>query len=146
MLKLLTSIVLILITAVSVYVGLKEESFEYNFTRDTMKFIMPWHADQQYPIACNQEGVERYGELALDVNEIQALLGKAHNKCIMEATVGITMGITMIMAETIYIPYKAAPIVELAKFAIQAEKPLRCSDYVKPIISTCPNLLSIYLN
>ena len=64
--------------------------------------------------------------------------------CALEGRVGVPLGVGKALAETAYVPIRAAIPYEMAKTALQGEKTKRCSDHIKPLIVACPSLLKPY--
>lgn len=106
--------------------------------------LVSWSSNQDYPIACNQEGVDRNEETVINVQQIKSLIDKGLMACALESRVGVPLGVGKALAEAAYITVRAAIPYELAKSALQQNKSNRCSDYIKPLILTCPSLLKPY--
>lgn len=137
--------VLVLIIAFTLtYQSLKSEGEEFDFVLDSMSFLVSWSSNQDYRIACGEEATERYDEDALNPNQINELINKGLMACALDARVGVPLGVGKALAEAAYIPARAAIPYELAKAALEKGESKRCSDYVKPLILSCPSTLKPY--
>lgn len=137
-------VIAIIVTFLLTYKSLKEEGGELDYVMDSMSFLVSWSSNQDYPIACNAEGVSKYEENAISVQEIQALVKKGLMACALDSRVGVPLGVGKALVEAAYIPIRASIPYELAKSALQQDESKRCSDYIKPLVLTCPALLNPY--
>lgn len=137
-------VIAIIFTFLFTYKSLKEEGAEFDYVMDSRSFLVSWSSNQDYPIACNEEGVNKYEENAISVQEIQALINKGLLACALEGQVGVPLGVGKVLVEAAYIPIRASIPYELAKSALQQDESKRCSDYIKPLVLTCPELLNPY--
>lgn len=144
MMKVLGWLIAIIFAGLYTVQSLKEEGEELNYVMDSMSFLVSWRINQDYAIACNEEGKESLGDNVISVYQIQGLIDKGMMACELEGRFGVPLGVGKIFAEAVYVPIRAAIPYELAKNALEQNKSNRCSDYIKPIIQTCPILLSPY--
>ena len=112
---------------------------------DSMKFLISWQDSQDLRIACHQESKNNHGEEAVSVGQIGDLIDKGFMACPMEGMVGVPLGVGKALAETAYVPLRAAIPYEIAKSALEGEENKRCSDYIKPLLVACPSLLKPYM-
>lgn len=136
--------ILVVVACYLTYQSLEKEGDELDYVMDSMSFLNSWNIDQDYEIACSNEGKERYDEGALEPQQINRLISKGLMACALDAQVGVPLHVGKALAEAAYIPARAAIPYELAKTALQNDEVNRCSDYVKPLILTCPQLLKPY--
>lgn len=144
MMKYVGWMIAIVVTVFFTAQSLKKEKEELNYVMDSMSFLVSWSSKQEYPIACNEEGADNHGENAISVQQIQGLIDKGLMACALEGRVGVPLGVGKALYEAAYVPIRAAIPYELAKNALQQDKSNRCSDYIKPLILTCPSLLTPY--
>ena len=111
---------------------------------DSMSFLIWWISDQSYAMSCNEESENKQGDNAVSVGQIQKLVNKGLTACLLDGRVGVPLGVGKALAETAYVPIRAAIPYEMAKTALQSDTPKRCSDYIKPLIAACPGLLKPY--
>lgn len=146
--KLLFWAAAILIGFYLTYLTMKNESEQFDYAVDAMGFLPSWQTNQDYSIACRNEGVDRAEESVeqLSVDQIVALVKKGFNVCIVDGYIGVPVGIGRALFEAARIPVNATIPYELAKSALESEKPKRCSDYIKPLIYNCPLMLKPYMS
>lgn len=142
--KMLGAAVLIVFSLIVLYQSLNNEADEYSYTLESMSFLPNWDMNQDHSIACHQEGRERSGEVTLEVHQINNLVKNGLKVCALEGPIVVPLNVGRAFAETTYIPVKASIPYELAKRTLESDKPMRCSDYMKPLILTCPLKLSPY--
>lgn len=146
-----TILLISLITAGTLtYSAFNTEKVEHIYVLDAMKFIPTWSSDSEYALACKQEQSDRVNEddaKELEVSQISNLVDKALYKCAIEGYVGIPLNVGKALFESTAIPVRATIPYELAKSVLSSNnstKPIRCSDYIEPLVLACPKLLKPY--
>ena len=146
--KILVSIFLAVIGLWLTYQSLNKEGEQYNYALDSRSFLVTWSDNQQYHLDCHQEdmnSLEDDSTQALQVSQVKKLVDKGLMSCVMDIDVGVPLGVGRALFEAAYVPAKYAIPYELAKQALESDKPMRCSDYIKPLILACPNLLKHHM-
>jgi len=64
-----------------------------------------------------------------------------YRTCSLEQRIVVPLNVGRAITETAYIPIRATIPYELAKSTLASDEPMRCSDYMEPLILNYPLLL-----
>ena len=140
-------------TIATVIPALNDESEEYNITFNAIGAMQTAQTSSDWRHECHKEytGLIENAEIeeqdALELADISSLLRRGHELCLTELHLRTLPNLAKVGIELIYIPNKVVLPYEIIKKVIfpEASEIQRCSDVIKPLLSTCPNLLSPYL-
>ena len=140
-------------TIATVIPALNDESEEYNITFNAIGAIQTAQTSSDWRHECHKEytGLIENAEIeeqdALELADISSLLRRGHELCLTELHLRTLPNLAKVGIEVIYIPNKVVLPYEIIKKVTfpEASEIQRCSDVIKPLLSTCPNLLSPYL-
>lgn len=141
-------------TIATVIPALNDESEEYNITFNAIGAMQTAQTSPNWQQECHEEHtglIENTDEIeeqdALELADISSLLRRGYELCLTELHLRTIPNLVKIGLEVIYIPNEVVLPYEIIKKAtLPKENEIqRCSDIVKPLLSTCPNLLSPHL-
>ncbi|MAD76781.1 MAG: hypothetical protein CML20_18685 [Rheinheimera sp.] len=141
-------------TIATVIPALNDESEEYNITFNAIGAMQTAQTNSDWRHECYEEYtglIENTDEIeeqdALELADISSLLRRGYELCLTELHLRTLPNLVKVGMEVIYIPNKVVLPYEIIKMATfpEASETKRCSDVIKPLLSTCPNLLSPYL-
>lgn len=142
-----------ILTMATVIPALTSESKEYGITFNAIGAMQTAQTSPNWQQECHEEyiGLIENSEIeeqdVLNVYDISSLLNKGYGLCLTELHLRTIPNLVKIGLEVIYIPNEVVLPYEIIKKATLPKKNeiQRCSDIVKPLLSTCPNLLSPHL-
>tara|TARA_Y100000780_G_scaffold84483_1_gene76416 strand:- start:6948 stop:7307 length:360 start_codon:yes stop_codon:yes gene_type:complete len=103
--------------------------------------------DQELLYACALEAQARSEntETLLTSSELGSLVVRSIEVCPLERVI-VPANIAVAYFEARTVPIEMTIPYEAGKRALGANKRLRCSDYVEPLIMTCPKLIQGYFD